>query len=352
MRLHLEYAHTLDPVAWSAQHAAGLVPDRLPYGLDRLEPHGFELHAKEPGTGIPAVLDGVTRRASGGFEFVEALRSRARRSCDVAVCWDERAGVPAALRSRLPGEPDAVLGVIWLTDPDAPVGRRGRMLAKQALQQAAAIWTMSSPQHVILERDFAVDPRRIHLLHMGIDVDFWLPSDKQPEPDLVLSAGNDRHRDHRLIVEAIARLRRRRPNVRLELVTRAAVDVPAELGKRHPHLSHREMRELYGRSSVVVLALKPNLHLSGLSVMLEAMACARPVVVTDSPGLSDYLRHGETGLVVPAGDADTLDAAVNELLSDPGRAQALGQAGRHFVQAFSTSAQASTLNGIIRGSCR
>jgi glycosyltransferase involved in cell wall biosynthesis len=352
VRLHLEYAHTLDAVQWQTQHAAGLVPDRFPYGLDWLERHGFELYASPPADGVAAFLDGVGRRATGGFEFVEAMRSRARRSCDAALCWDERTGVPAALRSRLPGEPDAVFGVIWWTEPDAPIGRRGRMLAKKALQKAAGVWAMSTAQLGVLERDWGVDAQRLHLLHMGIDADFWHANEARQEPNLVVGAGNDRHRDHPLLVEAMTRLRRRRPEVRLELVTHQRVSVLPELGKRHPHLTHPEMRELYGRASVVAVALKPNFHLSGLSVMLEAMACSCPVVVTDSPGLSDYLRNGETGLVVPVGNAEALAKAVEELLVDPDRARALAEAGREFVSAFSTTAQAATLGRIIRDSCR
>lgn len=348
MRLHLEYAHTLDPVLWRARHAAGLVPDRFPYGLDRLELHGFELHARRPANGVAASLDAVARRASGGFELVEAMRSRARRSCDVALCWDERAGVPAALRSRLPGEPRAVVGIIWLTEPDAPVGRRGRMLAKRALRQAAGVWAMSPAQLIVLERDWDVDPRRLHLLHMGIDVDFWHTTDVQREPDLVIGAGNDRHRDHRLLIEAITRLRRRRPKIRLELVTHHAVDVPPQLGRRHVHLSHSAMRELYGRASVVALALKPNLHVSGLSVLLESLACGCPVVITDSPGLSEYTRNGETSVLVPPHDADALADALDALLSDPDRAAAIGHAGRAVTERFSTEVQAQQLAAILR----
>jgi glycosyltransferase involved in cell wall biosynthesis len=348
VRIHLEYAHTLDPVQWQAQHAAGLVPDRFPYGLDWLEQHGFELYTSRPTNGVAALVDGVGRRATGGFEFVEAMRSHARRSCDAALCWDERAGVPAALRSSLPGEPDAVLGIIWLTDPDAPVGRRGRMLAKKALRRAAGVWAMSPAQLVVLERDWGVDPHRLHLLHMGIDVEFWKSTDEHREPELVVGAGNDRHRDHRLLVEAIARLRRRRPGVRLELVTHHAVDVPPELGRRHPHLTHSAMREMYGRASVVALALKPNLHVSGLSVLLESMACGCPVVITDSPGLSEYTRDAETSVFVTPHDADALADAIDALLSDPARAAAIGGAGRAVTERFSTQVQGRQLAAILQ----
>jgi glycosyltransferase involved in cell wall biosynthesis len=348
VRVHVEYAHSVDPAAWERNHAAGRVPDRLPYGLDRLSEGDVDLVVRPASSRPVHLLNRATRLSSGGFDFLEAARCRARRACDVALCWDERSGVPASLRSRLPGEPQAATGVIWITERDAPVPRRARFLAARALRNAAAVWAMSPPQLPILAEDFRVARSRLHLLHMGIDVDFWR-SDAEPEGELVASAGNDRHRDHALLVEALARLRRRRRGVRLELVTHMPLMVPEELGSRRPYLTHPEMRELYGRASVVALAVKPNLHVSGLSVLLEAMACSRAVVMTESPGLSEYLRHDETGMIVPHGDADALARAVEALLAEPERAAELGAAARAVVERFSTAFQATALEEIVRG---
>lgn len=67
----------------------------------------------------------------------------------------------------------------------------------------------------------------------------------------------------------------------------------------------------------------------GLGVAaLEAMAMARPVVATDVGGLPESVIHGETGLIVPTGDADALAEALVALLLDGQRARAMGEAGR------------------------
>lgn len=60
---------------------------------------------------------------------------------------------------------------------------------------------------------------------------------------------------------------------------------------------------------------------------LEAMACARAVVASDVGGLRYTVAHGETGLRVPPRDAVALGLAMGELLADPTRAGAMGQAG-------------------------
>ncbi|HEY3196766.1 MAG TPA: glycosyltransferase family 4 protein [Nitrospirales bacterium] len=65
----------------------------------------------------------------------------------------------------------------------------------------------------------------------------------------------------------------------------------------------------------------------GIAV-LEAMAMERPVVATLTGGLPEIVNNGETGLLVPSGDAPALAEAVIALLRDPARAGAMGKAGR------------------------
>jgi glycosyltransferase involved in cell wall biosynthesis len=50
--------------------------------------------------------------------------------------------------------------------------------------------------------------------------------------------------------------------------------------------------------------------------VIEAFACGRPVVAFDAGGIKDAVRSGETGLLVPPGDADALGAAIDCLLGD------------------------------------
>jgi len=63
-------------------------------------------------------------------------------------------------------------------------------------------------------------------------------------------------------------------------------------------------------------------------VNLEAMACATAVVGSRTGGIPEVVADGETGLLVPPGDPGQLAEALNALLRDPDRAQAMGQAGR------------------------
>lgn len=69
------------------------------------------------------------------------------------------------------------------------------------------------------------------------------------------------------------------------------------------------------------------------NVFMEAAACAKPVVVGDSGGAKETVIAGETGLLVDGTDVDAVADAVADLLADPDRARAMGDAGRARVLA-------------------
>lgn len=71
-------------------------------------------------------------------------------------------------------------------------------------------------------------------------------------------------------------------------------------------------------------------------VLLEALAHGRPVIASDAGGIPDVVRHDDTGVLVPPGDADALAAAIAALAGDPARARRLAESGRaHVARAFS-----------------
>ena len=97
--------------------------------------------------------------------------------------------------------------------------------------------------------------------------------------------------------------------------------------------------ELQRRAAVVVL---PSVEVTcygkqvvisellGLSV-LEAMACATPVVASRLGGLREVVRHGQTGFLVEPGDVDGLRRRLEELLCDPVRARQMGDNARQLA---------------------
>lgn len=104
---------------------------------------------------------------------------------------------------------------------------------------------------------------------------------------------------------------------------RLGVDVTIRMS-----LPFEELQRLYSSASVVVCPQKNEPY--GF-VPLEAMASGRPVVAVSEGGFPENVADGETGVLVPR-DAGALASAVSSLLSDPARCEALGRAGRAFVE--------------------
>ncbi|MCF8496630.1 MAG: glycosyltransferase, partial [Alphaproteobacteria bacterium] len=62
--------------------------------------------------------------------------------------------------------------------------------------------------------------------------------------------------------------------------------------------------------------------------LLEALATGRAIVTTDHPGCREAVTHGENGLLVPVKNPETTADALQSLLNDPPRRQAMGKNGR------------------------
>jgi glycosyltransferase involved in cell wall biosynthesis len=67
---------------------------------------------------------------------------------------------------------------------------------------------------------------------------------------------------------------------------------------------------------------------------LEAAACATPVVASNSPGIRESVRHGETGYLVPHGDATAMAGAIDKLAASRELVEQLGRQARVFAESF------------------
>jgi len=72
--------------------------------------------------------------------------------------------------------------------------------------------------------------------------------------------------------------------------------------------------------------------------LIEAAACGRPIVTTDSPGCRDLVRDGQEGILVPLRDAEAAARALVKLAADPDLREQLGRAAHarfeeHFTEA-------------------
>jgi glycosyltransferase involved in cell wall biosynthesis len=91
-----------------------------------------------------------------------------------------------------------------------------------------------------------------------------------------------------------------------------------------------DMPQVFAQAHIVCL---PSTYGEGVpKVLIEAAACARPIVTTDTPGCRDITRHGENGLLVAPHDTTALVAALEQLLDDASLRQRMGATGRSIAE--------------------
>jgi glycosyltransferase involved in cell wall biosynthesis len=99
----------------------------------------------------------------------------------------------------------------------------------------------------------------------------------------------------------------------------------------HHDIPLPELLGMMSRASVVVLPLEERQISTGQTVLLEAMAMGKAVVVTRVNGTVDYVDDMKNGVLVPPKDAPALRVAINSLAGDEALRRRIGDAGRHEV---------------------
>jgi glycosyltransferase involved in cell wall biosynthesis len=181
-------------------------------------------------------------------------------------------------------------------------------------------------------------------------------------PLVGLVARYDSWKGHHVFLQAAARIRSPRPDVRFVMVGGSLN------GGQPPHVERYRDAVLSRRKAlgleqtVAVLGHRPDVSavLAGLNVLvcpsedepfgmivLEALAAGTPIVASDSGGPVEILEHGRSGLLFRTGNADALGDAVLRLLDDPGLAPRLAEEGRRRVRsAFSSDRYARDVEAI------
>jgi glycosyltransferase involved in cell wall biosynthesis len=199
-----------------------------------------------------------------------------------------------------------------------------------------------------------VQARRLMAVYDGIDCARFAPGGGEAVrrefgiPAAVPVAGIVGHlqewKGQHLVIEAIARARRRFPELRglvVGGVHRKGAEYAAQLRARiaAPELAgHVVLTGARDDIPACLDAMDVVFHASITPepfgrVLIEAMALGRPVVAPREGGPLDIVVDGQTGLLVPPRDEAALAEALIALLADPARRMAMGKAGRARVDA-------------------
>jgi glycosyltransferase involved in cell wall biosynthesis len=234
---------------------------------------------------------------------------------------------------------------------DYPI-RRGwydRYLYNRSVDGVIAI---SQPIAALLVEG-GVSSEKIRLIHSGVDPEpFRIPPPLDGDtsaPVIGTAAVLEERKGHRFLLQAAAELKRQ--GHRLSYRIAGDGSQKGELEALARRLGLQEEVVFLGFVSDVPAFLAsldifvlPSLF-EGLGVAaLEAMAAARPVVASGVGGLRELVADGETGLLVPAGDAAALARAIARLVSERERARKMGANGRSRVEKYFTMEQMAKKN--------
>jgi len=219
--------------------------------------------------------------------------------------------------------------MVWLAERPIPLVYRGvpfQVISESTADDLAAR---------------GVDRDRIEVIYCGIDSARYtpLPAARAPRPVFAYLGRLKRYKRVDLIIEAFARLKH--PDATLEIAGagehRVALERLAtslDLAGRVRFLgriSEEEKLALLRRAwALVFTSPKEGWGITNL----EAAACGTPVVGSDSPGIRESVRNGETGFLVPHGEVEALAGAMGRLAGAPALVASLGAAGRRFAEQF------------------
>jgi glycosyltransferase involved in cell wall biosynthesis len=361
---------------------------------DRANPHagGAEIHLFEifgrlasqghhvrlvcsgwPGAPARTSIDGISVERVGGRHSFALLGRRAVRRAlaaerpDILVEDINKLPLFLALGNRLPfcAIVPHLFGATAFDEAPGPI--------------AAAVWVAERPLPWVYRRaDFhaisestrddlvarGVPAARIRVIHPGVDSKQFRPGPagrRSTTPSFLYVGRLKRYKGVGFAIRALALARRQRPDLRLDIA--GIGDYRAELEQLAASLELQKAVVFHGfvseeRKIDLMRGAWANVFPSpkegwGITV-IEAAACGTPSLASDSPGLRDSVRHGDTGFLVPHGDVQGLAARMIELADSPLLVARLGERGRRFAEGLTWERTAAAterhLKDIIEGS--
>jgi glycosyltransferase involved in cell wall biosynthesis len=326
--------------------ARGDAPDTSLLGQNHLDEFGIEASIHNPS------LRRIDRRAG----LIHRITWNVR---ELTLPWEvgntDLVCTPLArvfpYMARLRGRPRVLVISYHLCATYERSSAPARRMLRASVRSAAGVVCISEAGRSRLIELMEVDPALVEVAQLGVDARYWKPTPPAAN-GYVLTVGRDLARDYATFARAVDGLPLRAVIVaKHENLT--GIELPSNVDVRLD-ISPAEVRELYAGAACAVVPIHREGHRygtenSGTIALLEAMATARPVIVSERSTLRDYVKPDETAISVPAEDAAALRSAIERLTADPALGDHLGKSARKAVdERFTTRAFAGRLADVMR----
>jgi glycosyltransferase involved in cell wall biosynthesis len=203
---------------------------------------------------------------------------------------------------------------------------------------------------------YGVSPEKIRVVYNGVDPNVFSPIEGGPLPPQLAGLAGKRiilfvgHFGLRkgifYVIRAMKKVRAEFPDAHLVCVG----GTPAWLGRNDYRqvlqgemgrngvedsvslldaVKNTELVEFYRHSEIFVL---PTYYEAFPKVVVEAMACGKPVVATRTGGIPELVKDGETGFLVPFGSPEAISEKLMQLLGDTELKTGMGKRGRETIE--------------------
>lgn len=213
---------------------------------------------------------------------------------------------------------------------------------------------------------FGCPPDKIHIVHLAIDLDKYSYRERRPGEvvKLLIVATFNGKKGYQVLLEAFAKVCKRKENVRLTIVGFGPLKNEIEVTinnlqlttkvnlidtTNHPDFFSLFVKNLHEKDIFVHPSLTtPAGDSEGTpTVIMAASSCGMPVISTWHAGIPEIVLDGQTGFLVPEKDADALAEKMLHLAEHPELWNRFGRAGRkHIEQEFSRVALTQNLEKV------
>jgi glycosyltransferase involved in cell wall biosynthesis len=325
IKVFVHLGHDFGGRSWARRHALGLIPglnDRLAYGYYRAAGNGWLVeYSQDARENQLSRFCRLALRRSLGFDLIHAWRNRRRLfAADIVWTHTELENLAVLLLFRALGRrsrPKIIANCVWLFDRWPGLSWPRRVAYRELLRQADVVTTFS-PANIKVAKSVLPGVRCEYIRWGATIEDLKQPGGKpMHDPLRIASLGSDIHRDWKTLIKAFGNRERYQVKIgsaRINPKLLAGVSNVALISVA----TSDDIKALYEWADVVVVSVKPNLHASGITVILESVILAVPLVCTDTGGLRAYFSAAEI-CYVPAKAPIAMRVAVEELARDDER---------------------------------